>query len=192
MGTICGAGVGVDALWEAARSGTSAVTNIEIERPGKNAIKAAAQLKGFEPAKYIEAAVIPFCDRFSQFALVAADEALSQAQIFPDRPLGERCAIIIGTGIGGYTSIDDMFYAYITGQGRLNPMTIPRAMCNAAPLRLPRFLPESRFILGARKALCARSFKQERKETRFYRPYRRFPNSWTNIRVLIRHGVWQR
>jgi nodulation protein E len=136
MGTICGAGVGVDALWEAARSGTSAVTNIEIERPGKNAIKAAAQLKGFEPAKYIEAAVIPFCDRFSQFALVAADEALSQAQIFPDRPLGERCAIIIGTGIGGYTSIDDMFYAYITGQGRLNPMTIPRAMCNAAPCQV--------------------------------------------------------
>lgn len=132
MGVVSGAGIGVEALWRAARDGKSAVTILDLERPGKNTIKAAAQVKNFDPAQYLETPVIPFCDRFSQFALVAADEALSQAKFSREQPLGERCAVILGTGLGGFTSLDDMFYAYITGSKRLNPMTIPRVMNNAA------------------------------------------------------------
>lgn len=136
MGTVCGAGIGADALWSAARSGKTAVSPAEFERPGQNTVKIAAQLKNFDPAQHLEASIIPLCDRFSQFAIVAADEALSQAKLSRGRPLGERCAIILGTGVGGFTSLDDMYYAYDISKTRLNPMTIPRVMNNAAPCHL--------------------------------------------------------
>ena len=131
MGALSSAGIGVDALWTAARAGKSGVSEAVLARPGQNHVNIAAQLKNFEPEQYLEPALITQCDRFSQIALVAADEALLQAKLARDRPLGERTAVIIGTGIFGFTTFDDMFYAYYVLKSRLNPLTIPRVMGNA-------------------------------------------------------------
>ena len=79
MGALSAAGVGVDALWTAARSGQSAVSELELPRPGRNYVTIAAQLKGFEPEQYIEYETLLFSDRFTQFAIVAGDQALAQA-----------------------------------------------------------------------------------------------------------------
>lgn len=136
MGAVCGTGIGVDALWSAARLGKTAVSQIKFEQPGKHSITIAAQLKSFEPSKYIESSVLPFCDRFSQFAIVAADEAMSQANISREQPLGERCAVILGTGLGGFTSLDDTLFTYNVLKTRINPMIIPRAMNSAAVSQL--------------------------------------------------------
>lgn len=132
MGAVSGAGIGVEKLWTAARDGKSAIAPIELERPGQNTVKIAAQVKNFDPASYIEENLITLCDRFSQFAIVAADEAAAQAKLTRDQRLGERAAVIIGTGVGGYTTIDDMMFIYNVTKTRMHPMSIPRAMTNAS------------------------------------------------------------
>ena len=136
MGAISGAGIGAGALWTAARDGKSAIGPIELERPGQNNINIAAQVKGFDPAKYLNGSSVLLCDRFTQFAIVAADEALAQAKFSREEKLGGRTAVIVGTGIGGFTSLDDMLYVYNVTKGRLQPMTIPRVMSNAAASHL--------------------------------------------------------
>lgn len=132
MGAVSGAGIGVEKLWAAARDGKSAVALIDLERPGQNTVKIAAQVKNFDPASYIEENLIPLCDRFSQFAIVAAGEAAAQAKLSREQKLGERAAVIIGTGVGGFTTIDDMMFIYNVTKTRMNPMSIPRVMSNAA------------------------------------------------------------
>lgn len=132
MGAVSGAGIGVEKLWAAARDGKSAVAPIDLERPGQNTVKIAAQVKNFDPTSYIEENLIPLCDRFSQFAIVAAGEAAAQAKLSREQKLGERAAVIIGTGVGGFTTIDDMMFIYNVTKTRMNPMSIPRVMSNAA------------------------------------------------------------
>jgi nodulation protein E len=136
LGAISGAGIGADTLWAAARDGRSAIGPVKLERPGQNTIKIAAQIKDFDPANFMVAGTIALCDRFTQFAIAAADEAMAQAKLPREQKLGGRAAVIVGTGIGGYTSIDEMMYIYNVTKGRLQPMTIPRVMSNAAACHL--------------------------------------------------------
>lgn len=136
MGAATAAGLGVPALWEAAREGRSAIGPLEVPRPLKHNIRIAGQLRGFNPADHIDADVLPFCDRFTQLAIVAGDEALAQAGFPRGEKLGLRAATIIGTGIGGGDTIEaGMHNAYVTGQ-RLDPWSVPRLMPNAAASQL--------------------------------------------------------
>ena len=96
MGAVTAAGVGAGPLWQAARDGVSQVRSLELTNPVRNNIRIGAQLQGFNPAAHIEAAILPFCDRFTQFALVAGDEALAQARLPRGQRLGPRTATIIG------------------------------------------------------------------------------------------------
>ena len=81
MGAVSGAGVGVAALWAAARSGQSAVDKVQLQRDGKITVRIASQLKDFDPAHYLTPAQINLCDRFSQFAIVAADDLVRAPQL---------------------------------------------------------------------------------------------------------------
>jgi nodulation protein E len=132
MGTVCSTGIGVNALWNAARSGKSGVGKIIFERTEQSQVKIAAQVKDFKAQEYIEPALLELCDPFSQMAIIAADEAFSQARLSRDQSLGPRTGVIVGTGIGGYTTIEELIYTYYVRKTRTNLMTIPRAMSNAA------------------------------------------------------------
>jgi nodulation protein E len=132
MGVACGTGRGVDALWNAARAGQSAVREITFTRPAQNRVKIAAYLRDFQPERYFDPIQLRLMDRFSQLATVAADEAMAQAGLSRHRPCGDRTAVIVGSGIGGGTAIDDMYADYYAQKTRLNPLTIPRVMANAA------------------------------------------------------------
>lgn len=132
MGAISAAGIGVAPLWEAARTGQSCIAEAQFSRVGSNRIKLAAQLRDFRPEAFIDAKVLPFCDRFCQFALVAADEALSQAGLGCERRLGPRTAVIIGTGVGGITTIDELCFTELVLKGRPDPLAVPRIMGSAA------------------------------------------------------------
>src|ERR1700736_586775 len=87
MGAVCATGLGAERLWMAARSGQSAIGEAQLARAGSNPIKTAAQLRDFPLEDFIEPKLLPYCDRFSQFAIVAADEALRQAGLGHDGPL---------------------------------------------------------------------------------------------------------
>ncbi len=136
IGAATAAGLGVPALWEAVREGRSAIGPLEVPRPLRHSIRIAGQLRGFNPAEHIEANVLAFCDRFTQLAIVAGDEAIVQAGLSRQERLGERTATIVGTGIGGGDTIEaGMHNAYVTGQ-RLDPWSVPRLMPNAAASQL--------------------------------------------------------
>ena len=132
MGAVSAAGIGIEPLWTAARTGRSGVDQATLPRPGSNRLNLAAQVKDFNPQDFIDRKVLPFCDRFSQLAIVAADEALAQAGVEPGQRLGERTGVILGTGVGGITTIDDQCYTDLVLHARTDPLSIPRIMGSAA------------------------------------------------------------
>lgn len=136
LGAVSAAGVGAERLWTAARDGRACINPPKFPYPYRGRIKIAAQVQGFEPTEHLEKAVLPFCDPVSQYLLVAADEAMAQAGFDRDTRLGPRAATIIGTGIGGMTTIEEGIYSSLILQGRPNPLTVPKLIPSACPANL--------------------------------------------------------
>lgn len=137
IGAISAAGVGVDKLWAAARDGVSQIRELVLPRPYKGRVKIAAQVRDFDSTQYIEPSMRPLCDPFTQYAIAAADEAMQQAGLSRDEPQGPRTAVIIGTGIGGITTVDDGAYRIYTQENaRPEPFTVPRLIASAGPATL--------------------------------------------------------
>src|ERR1700726_1623260 len=105
MGAVSAVGVGGNARWTAARLGRSAVRQVEFARRGEHRVKIAAQVKGLE-GHSLGPDLLPSCDPFSRFAIVAADEAVAQAGFSREQPMGAQTAVIIGTGVGGLSTLD--------------------------------------------------------------------------------------
>jgi nodulation protein E len=133
IGVVSAFGVGTRRLWDAAREGRSGCVPIRYEREVPHQISIAAQFQGFEPTAYLNDAQCAAYDRFSAFAVLAADEAVRQAGLVRDELQVARTAVIIGTGVGGAGSFDDGCHQlYALQRSRLSPLTIPRVMANAA------------------------------------------------------------
>ncbi|HST28148.1 MAG TPA: beta-ketoacyl synthase N-terminal-like domain-containing protein, partial [Rudaea sp.] len=105
MGAICALGHDARSTWAAMREGRGGIAPIENIATDVLNVNIAAEVRGFDPAAHIDAKRLPLLDRVSQFALVAAREAVTQSGLdFKTSGLGERTACIIGTGIGGESS----------------------------------------------------------------------------------------
>jgi nodulation protein E len=136
MGAVSAAGLGAEKLWAAARDGVSQIRELKTPRPYDGRIKFAAQVPDFDPAIHIEPNILPFCDSFTQFSVIAADEALGQAGFGRKDVGGARTGVIIGTGIGGMETIDDGLFYYYTDSIRPDPLSVPRLIPSAAPTTL--------------------------------------------------------
>lgn len=136
MGAVSAAGIGARDLWIAARDGISQIRELKLERPYGGRIKIAAQAPDFDAAARLEPDILPFCDPFTQYAVVAADEAMTQAGFARKDIAGPRTAVIIGSGIGGSKTIDDEAYKEYALHLRADPLTVPRLIPSAAPTML--------------------------------------------------------
>jgi nodulation protein E len=136
MGAVSAAGIGAQALWQAARDGRSCVGEARFARPYRGRVRIAAQVQDFDPAAHLTAEELPFCDPVTQYLLVAADEAVTQAGLALAKPMGSRTATIIGTGIGGIHTFENGLYLTLVEQGRPDPLTIPRLIPSACPSQL--------------------------------------------------------
>lgn len=132
MGAVTAAGQTAETLWDAARSGRTGVSEFHLERYPRQRITKAAHIPDFDPADHLSAQEIKTTDRFAQFALVAAKQALEQAGMDTDAPLGARTGAIIGSGIGGSWTNDDGHYGFYVTKTRPDLMTIAKVMPNAA------------------------------------------------------------
>ena len=112
------------------RVGIGPIENIPTELLN---VKIAAEVRGFDPATHFDAKKLPLLDRVSQFALVAAREAVAQSGLeFTASGLGERTACIVGTGIGGENSHNEQSRRFFGDKNpRVHPLTILRVMANA-------------------------------------------------------------
>ena len=133
MGMICALGHNVEQCWKGLREGRSAIARMELVDPSRLRFQNAAEVRGFEPSKHFAEDKLMQYDRFTQFALLAAREAVRDAGDALTRVSTERIAIVTGSCTGGQTSEDQQFAElYGKNSGRVHPLTIPRTMANAA------------------------------------------------------------
>lgn len=135
MGAVSALGLGAPALWRAMREGRSGIAALPSPDPhSRLKMRVAATLPGFAPEAAQLGGIAPGqLDRMTQMALVAAQEAVTQAGLGPDTARGARCAVVVGTGVGAELSRDEQSRRLYREQAeRLHPLTIVRSMNNAA------------------------------------------------------------
>jgi nodulation protein E len=112
--------------------GIATATLIPPENLATLANKVVAEVKGFDPKKHFEDKQLIMLDRVSQFAVVAAREAIAQSGLTFEGGLADRAATIIGTGAGGQSTVEDNYRrVYVENAKRLHPLVIPKLMANA-------------------------------------------------------------
>src|SRR5262249_31725143 len=86
----------------------------------------ACEVKGFDPLRYMDRKEARRYDLFAQFALAAAQEAITQADLEGKFPSPERTGVVIGSGIGGMQTYEDNCTADVTkGPDRVSPFFVP-------------------------------------------------------------------
>jgi nodulation protein E len=133
LGAVTPLGNTVAPYWEGLKAGKSGFGPLTLPAEADTLQqKVGAEVKGFDPLQHFDERDIPQLDRVSQFAVVAAREAIKQSGIVLDMPLSLRTATIIGSGAGGQMTQDDGFRRiYKEQRPRAYPLTIPKAMVNA-------------------------------------------------------------
>ena len=133
MGAVTPLGHTAAASWAAMREGRGAIGPIENLPRDDLRFGIAAEVRGFDPLAHFDEKRLVLLDRVSQFALVAAREAIAQSGIdFAADGLGENTAVIIGSGIGGeFTRDEQSRRLYRENNSRLHPLSIVRTMANA-------------------------------------------------------------
>lgn len=132
-GTINPLGANVHETFLALQQGRVAIGPLALRDSERLSVRIGAEVKGFVPEKHLSRAELGFADRFAQFALVAARQAVAEAGLALDDDLAERVGVIIGTAGGGLTTSDEAYRAvYAEGKNRVHPFTVPRLMHSAA------------------------------------------------------------
>ena len=140
LGTVSPVGHSTASYWAALTAGQSGFGPPTMLDAARVNTKVVAEVKGFAPTDHFDARQISLLDRVSQFAVVAAREAIGQSGLSFRDGLGERTATIIGCGIGGQTTQDDNFKRfYAENAARLHPLIIPRVMPNAPASQISMF-----------------------------------------------------
>jgi 3-oxoacyl-[acyl-carrier-protein] synthase II len=129
MGAVTPIGLTVDAFWDAMMAGASGAAPIAAFDAEAFDTKFACELKEFDPGDYLDRKIARRLDRFSQLALIAADQAVADSGMEPDRLTEDekdRVAVIYGSGIGGMKVFHEQVVTYHeSGPKRLSPFFIP-------------------------------------------------------------------
>ena len=132
MGCVSALGPSASATWAAMREGRSGIGPLLGLNDTTLRTAIAAQAQGFVASEHFDDKRLILLDPVSQYALVAAREAVAQSGVTFEGQEGERTAVVIGTGIGGAITQDQMARRlYGEGNPRVHPMTIVRVMPNA-------------------------------------------------------------
>jgi 3-oxoacyl-[acyl-carrier-protein] synthase II len=133
MGALSGLGSGVAALWDGLLAGRSGVRTIEAFDPSRLASRMAAEVRDFDPSAVLDRKEVRRTDRYIQFGLVAAREALDAAGL-PGRlddALAARSGVILGSGLGGVATLfDNVLLMAERGPDRISPFFIPMGIAN--------------------------------------------------------------
>ncbi|MDY7039274.1 MAG: beta-ketoacyl-ACP synthase II [Chloroflexota bacterium] len=133
LGAVTPVGNDVPSTWDALVEGRSGVGPITCFDASEFSTRIGAEVKDFDPATLFGHREARRMDRFTQFALAAAEEALRDAELSADEVDNGRIGVIIGTGIGGVATLLEQDKVLRTrGTRRVSPFTVPMIMPNAA------------------------------------------------------------
>jgi nodulation protein E len=130
-GVVSPIGTGVGAFWTSLREGRPGIAPIEAIEGAPFRFPNGAQVKDFRAEEHFDAKQLSMFDRFAQFAVVAAREAVAEAGIEWTPELRRRTGIVTGSCTGGQTSEDAAYADLCRGRGRVQATTVPRVMANA-------------------------------------------------------------
>lgn len=133
-GTVNALAMDVAGTLAAFAAGRVAIGRLDIPDVDRLATPLGAQVQGWQPDAHFAPKMLPFYDRFTQFALVAARQAVANAGLdLPGTALATRAGVIMGNAGGGLETIDDSYReVYAKDKNRVHPFTVPRLMASAA------------------------------------------------------------
>jgi 3-oxoacyl-[acyl-carrier-protein] synthase II len=133
VGLLTPLGIGTETTWEGIRSGKSGIGPISQFDASAFSCRIAGEVKGFDPAHYIEKKEIKKMGRFIQFSIAAADCALSSSGFKVTPENAEQVGVYIGSGIGGFEVIEREHRNLLEhGPRRISPFFIPATIINLA------------------------------------------------------------
>ena len=131
MGTINPLGVDVPTTWYQIVNGVSGVAPISLFNTSESVVKIACEVKNFDPSKYMDNKEARRRDRFEQFAVIAAKEALDSSYLKITESNARRIGVFISSAIGGLKSLQDaIFTIKEEGSRHVSPFLIPMLMPN--------------------------------------------------------------
>jgi nodulation protein E len=137
LGVISAIGHNAQEFWQALQAGCSGIAPLEAVDRTLLRFANGAEVRNYAPAQHFDEKELGLLDRFAQFGVIAAREAIAAAAIEWTPQLRESTAIITGSCVGGQTTEDEGFVnLYRNNIPRVNPFTIPRTMENAAASRI--------------------------------------------------------
>ncbi|GGG60943.1 beta-ACP synthase [Salipiger pallidus] len=132
-GTINALGRNVDQTLAAMREGRCGISELEFRDVERLSIRIGGQVKGYNPETAFNRQQLALYDRFTQFALLSAREAVAQSGLTFHGELADCSGVVLGTSGGGLTTQDDNYRSvYEEGKNRVHPFVVPKLMNNAA------------------------------------------------------------
>lgn len=132
LGAICGPGLTAPEVWQALQRGNSSIRKLTLVDTSKLRFQIGSEVQNYDPNVQFPGSEQDHLDRFAQFAVVAAREAVADSRVVFTPELREMTAVVCGTGSGGQGTQDSGFVdLYQLGRGRVHPLIIPRTMANA-------------------------------------------------------------
>ena len=132
-GTINPLGHNVSDTFDAMREGRCGIGELDIRDVERLSIKIGGQVRGYQPDSKFNRQQQALYDRFTQFTLIAAEEAIAQSGLEFTDALAADAGVVLGTSGGGLTTQDENYRAvYEEGKNRVHPFIVPKLMNNAA------------------------------------------------------------
>jgi 3-oxoacyl-[acyl-carrier-protein] synthase II len=133
IGLVSALGIGTAATWSALLAGTSGVGPITKFDTEGFAARIAAEVKGFDPLQFVDKKDVKKMDVFIQYAIAASQFAMDDAKLPVTSDTAPRFGVLIGSGIGGFSTIEREHKALLEGGPRkISPFFIPSAIINLA------------------------------------------------------------
>jgi len=133
QGTINALGHNVPDTLEAMREGRCGIGELDIRDVERLSIRIGGQVRGYTAEDHFNRQQIALFDRFTQFTLLAAREAVAQAGLAFSGELSQRSGVVLGTSGGGMNTLDENYRSvYEEGKNRVHPFVVPKLMNNAA------------------------------------------------------------
>ena len=133
LGAITPIGNNIDSFWEGIKLGKNGIDEISLFNAENLKVKMAAEVKDFDPSNFIDKKEAKRMDRYTQFAVIAAEESIKDSNLDFNTLNRERIGVMFGSGIGGLCTIESQIRTLVAkGPNRVSPLTIPMAISNMA------------------------------------------------------------
>ncbi len=134
LGALTPIGNNVEEYWQGLKTGVSGATPITRINAEKFKTRFACEVKNFDPLAHFDRKEVRKMDLYTQFAMVAADEAINDANFDVEKLNKDRVGVIFGSGIGGLKTYEEEMTNFVLGNGtpRFNPFFIPKMISDMA------------------------------------------------------------